>query len=168
MSNKLIWFFNSEVHDFFQKTIKSRNVKTGKSNEERNVSHSVMSDSATPWTVVHQFPLSMDFSRQEYWSWWSFPSPRHFPHSGIKPGSPALQADSLPSAPPGKPNPMRRITWIKFQVQNQERRDLKKKKNCMNQRVFCLFVCFISRKCVLRNRLNLDMMIYNTQPQWGI
>ena len=45
----------------------------------------------------------MGFSRQEYWSGVPFPSPGDLPDSGIKPGSPALQADALPSEPPGKP-----------------------------------------------------------------
>ena len=45
----------------------------------------------------------MGFSRQEYWSGLPFPPARDFPDPGIKPGSPALQADSLPLAPPGKP-----------------------------------------------------------------
>ena len=59
---------------------------------------------ATPWTVACQAPLSMEFSRQEYWSGFLFPSPGHLPDSGIKHRSPALQADSLPSEPPGKPS----------------------------------------------------------------
>ena len=59
---------------------------------------------ATPWTVAHQAPLSMEFSRQKYWNGWPFPSPRGLPHPGIEPGSPALQADSLLSEPPGKPS----------------------------------------------------------------
>ena len=46
----------------------------------------------------------MEFSRQEYWSGLPFPSPRDLPNPGIKPGSPALEADSLTSEPPGKPN----------------------------------------------------------------
>ena len=50
-----------------------------------------------------QAPLSREFSRQEYWSGLSFPSPGYLPNPGIEPGSPALQADSLPSEPPGKP-----------------------------------------------------------------
>ena len=45
----------------------------------------------------------MGFSRQEYWSGLLFPSPGDLPNPGIKPGSPALQADALPSEPPGKP-----------------------------------------------------------------
>ena len=61
------------------------------------VSHSVVSDFAIPWTVAHQAPLSMEFSRQEYWSGLPFPAPEDLPDSGIEPGSPALQADSLPS-----------------------------------------------------------------------
>ena len=56
----------------------------------------------TPWTVAHQAPLSMGFSRQEYWSGLPFPSPGNLPDPGIKPGSPALQADSLPFEPSGK------------------------------------------------------------------
>ena len=57
----------------------------------------------TPWTIACQAPLSMGFSRQEYWSGLPFPSPGDLPNPGIEPRSPALQADSLPSEPPGKP-----------------------------------------------------------------
>ena len=57
----------------------------------------------TPWTVALQAPLSMRFPRQEYWSGLPFPSPGDLPNPRIKPRSPALQADSLPSEPPGKP-----------------------------------------------------------------
>ena len=56
----------------------------------------------TPWTVANQTSLSMGFSRQEYWSGLPFPSPGDLPNPGIKPRSPALQADTLPSEPPGK------------------------------------------------------------------
>ena len=58
---------------------------------------------ATPWTAARQAPLSMGFSRQEYWSGLPFSSPGDLPYPGIEPGSPVLQADSLPSEPPGKP-----------------------------------------------------------------
>ena len=54
----------------------------------------------TPWTVACQSPLSMEFSRQEYWSGLPFPSPGDLPNPGIEPGSPTLQADSLQSDPP--------------------------------------------------------------------
>ena len=57
----------------------------------------------TPWTVAHQGPSSMGFSRQEYWTGVPFPSPEDLPDPGIEPGSPALQADALTSEPPGKP-----------------------------------------------------------------
>ena len=62
-----------------------------------------MSDSATPWTVAYKAPPSSGFSRQEYWSQLPFPSPGDLPEPGIEPGSPVLQADALPSEPPGKP-----------------------------------------------------------------
>ena len=54
--------------------------------------------------VARQAPLSMEFSRQEYWSGLSFPSPGCLLDPGIEPTSPAFQADSLPSEPPGKPH----------------------------------------------------------------
>ena len=57
-----------------------------------------------PWTVARQAPLSMGFSKREYWSGLPFPSPGDLPNLGIEPGSPALQADTLPSEPPGKPH----------------------------------------------------------------
>ena len=56
----------------------------------------------TPWAVAHQAPLSLGFSRQEYWSGLPFPSPRDLPDTGITPGFPELQVDSLPSEPPVK------------------------------------------------------------------
>ena len=63
-----------------------------------------MSDSsATPWTVALQAPLSMGCPRQEYWSGLPFPPPGDLPDPGIEPVSPALQVDSLPTEPPGKP-----------------------------------------------------------------
>ena len=68
------------------------------------VNHSVVSNSATPWTVAQQTPLFMGFSRQEYWSGLPFPSPWDLPNPGTEPRSSSLQADSLPSEPPGKPH----------------------------------------------------------------
>ena len=67
------------------------------------LSHSVASDSATPWTAACQAPLFMGFSRQEYWSGLPFPSPGDHSNPAIEPRSPALQADSLLCEPPGKP-----------------------------------------------------------------
>ena len=57
---------------------------------------------ATPWTVAYQAPPSVGFSRQEYWSGLPFPSPGDLPEPSIESGSPSLQADTLPSEPPGK------------------------------------------------------------------
>ena len=56
---------------------------------------------ATPWTVTHQAPLSVGFSRQGYWSGLPFSSPGDLPDPGIEPRSPALQAEALTSEPPG-------------------------------------------------------------------
>ena len=58
---------------------------------------------ATPRTVAHQAPLLMGFPKQEYWSGLPFLFPGNLPDPGIEPPSPALQADSLPTEPPGKP-----------------------------------------------------------------
>ena len=70
-------------------------------------SYSVVSDSAVPWIVACQAPLSMRFSQQDYWSGLPFPAPGNLPNLGIEPkslASPALAGgDSLPLVPPGKP-----------------------------------------------------------------
>jgi len=60
--------------------------------------HSVVSDSANPWTIE-----SMEFSRPDYWNRWPFPSPGDLPNPGTEPRPPTLQADSLPVEPRGKP-----------------------------------------------------------------
>ena len=67
----------------------------------------------TPWTVAHQAPPSMEFSRQEYWSGLPFPSPGNLPDPGMEPRSPSLGADALPSEPPGNP------TWLKGGIKNK-------------------------------------------------
>ena len=71
---------------------------------------------ATSQTVARQAPLSMGFSRQEYWSGLPLPSPRDLPDPGVEPRSPALQADSLPTELQRKPNiPSNRIQIIRLQ-----------------------------------------------------
>ena len=65
--------------------------------------HLLSGATATPGMVVRQAPLSIESSRQEYWSGLPFPSPGGLPNPGIRPGSPSLQAYFLPSEPPGKP-----------------------------------------------------------------
>ena len=72
---------------------------------------------ATPWTVAHQAPPSMGFSRQEYWSGLPFPSPGDL----LEPRSPALQADTLTSEPPGKPYSLSpklhcHLKWLVWQM----------------------------------------------------
>ena len=57
-----------------------------------------------PWSVTYQAPRSMGFYRHKYWSGLPFPSPRDLSDPGIKPGYSTLQADALPSEPPGKPD----------------------------------------------------------------
>ena len=70
----------------------------------RGSTSSVVSDSfAIPWTVSLQAPLSVKFSRQEYWSGLPFPPPGDLPDPRIKPEFPALHADSLPHESSGKP-----------------------------------------------------------------
>ena len=66
------------------------------------VSCSIVSDSATPWTVAHQVPLSMKFSRQEYWDELPCPSPGDLPNLGTEPRCPPLQADSFTAEPRGE------------------------------------------------------------------
>ena len=65
-------------------------------------------DSANPWTVAHQAPLSIRFSRQEYWSVLPFPFPGDLPHPEIESRSPVLQANSLPTE---LPEQFRRALW---------------------------------------------------------
>ena len=68
----------------------------------------------TPWTVAWQVPLAMGFSRQEYWSGLPFPSLGNLPDPGVKPGSPALQADSLPT------EALRKLMWTLKQNDSNE------------------------------------------------
>ena len=67
------------------------------------VNCSVVSDSVTLWNRAHQAPLSMGFSRQEYWSGLPCPPPGNLPNPGIEPRSPTLQVDSLLTEPPWEP-----------------------------------------------------------------
>ena len=61
---------------------------------------------ATPWTVGHQAPLSMEFFRQEYWSALPFPTPRDLPNPGIEPMSSVLAGGFFTTEPPGKLPPL--------------------------------------------------------------
>ena len=71
---------------------------------------------AISWTVACQAPLSMDFSRQEYWSGFPFPPPGDLPNSGIKPGSlasPASAGRFFTTEPPEKPFSRQYFTYLK-------------------------------------------------------
>ena len=81
---------------------KKGNAKECSSESESEVAQSCPT-LCDPWTVAHQAPPSMGFSRQEYWSGLPFPSPGDLPDPGIKPRSPTMQADALTSEPQGKP-----------------------------------------------------------------
>ena len=70
--------------------------------ESENVGHSSISHSLQSHGLGFQVPRTMGFSRSEYWSALLFPSPGDLPDPGVKLRSPALEADSLPSEPPGK------------------------------------------------------------------
>ena len=80
--------------------------KIEKEKEVKSLSHVRLF--ASPWTVAYQAPPSMGFSRQEYWSELPFPSPGGIPNPEIQFASPALQADAVPSEPPGKPKVRKR------------------------------------------------------------
>ena len=82
-------YFRALVHKFVERKVKVKSL-------------SRVRLFVTPWTVAYHASPSMGFSRQEYWSGLPFPSPGDLPNPGIKPGSPALQTDALPSKLPGK------------------------------------------------------------------
>ena len=78
----------------------------------------------TPWTVAHQAPLSMGFSRQEYWSGLPCPRPGDFLTQGLNPRLLSLlhwQVGSLLLVPPGKP-PKWHTSWIKLNIRGFHRR----------------------------------------------
>ena len=81
--------------------------------KSKSISHSVMSDSVTPWTLAHQAPLSMGFSGREYWSGLPFPLPGDLLDPRMEPtslASPALAGSFFTTAPPGKIT--QRVPWF--------------------------------------------------------
>ena len=74
---------------------------------------------STSWTIARQAPLSMEFSTQECWSGLPFSSSGYLPNPGIEPRSPALQADSSPSKPPGKPDERDSLIYITHSLKNR-------------------------------------------------
>ena len=67
---------------------------------------------ATPWTVAHQIPLSMEFPRQKYWSGLLFPSLEDLLGPGIESASPALAGPFFTTEPPGKPQIPRSLSTV--------------------------------------------------------
>ena len=74
----------------------------------------------TPWIVAQQAPLSMGFSRQEYWSGLPCPPPGDLPNLGMEPGSPALEADSLLTEHQGSPNNNKYNNYSKREKEKEE------------------------------------------------
>ena len=108
--NTLYWEMHTHTHKGSEKSLSFFNMEfesriiwscTSESEKVKVKSLSRVRLFATPWTITYQAPLSMGFSRQEYWSGLPFPSPGDLPNPAIEPGSPTLQADALPSEPPG-------------------------------------------------------------------
>ena len=108
-----------------EKSVDGKVIKEGKLKMMRSCGGVLAAKScltfATPLTAAHQAPLSMGFSRQEYWSGLPFSSPEDLPDPGIEPGSPALQADSLPTEVPGTPG------GYKGELKNKYRSRLQKR-----------------------------------------
>ena len=122
-----------------------------------------------PWTVVHQDPLSMEFSRQEYWSGWPLPSPGDLHNPGIEPVSPvspALAGRFFTTEPPGKP-----LTLLKgiqnntVTLENSLVVSYKTKHtlNHLNQQLHCLV--FIQRKCTGYPHKNLHIAVLHIIAQ---
>ena len=85
----------------------------------------------TPWIVAYQAPLSMKFSMQEYWSGLPFPSPGNLSNPGTEPGSPALQADALPSESPGK---------LRIKIGNSKYEKKRKKREYWLQKIYEMII----------------------------
>ena len=83
-----------KINDYSIFSIEVASLKAESEVKVKSLSHAQLF--AIPWIAAHQAPLSMGFSRQGYWSILPFPSPGDLPNPGIKPGSPALQRNSLP------------------------------------------------------------------------
>ena len=105
--------------------------------------HSVVSNSVTPWTVAHQAPLSMGFSRQEYWRGLPFSPPGDLPYPGMGPSVLALQADALPLSHQRSPS---KVRGQAEKHPNQEARNQTRRAVAV---LWPLLVCFMAQTPVL-------------------
>ena len=116
------------------------------------VSSSIMSNSATPWTVACQAPLPKGFPRQEEWIGLPFPSPGGFPDPGIEPRPPALQADSLPSKPVvGGIN--QKLWWIHTLL-------------CLCIQIVCLYIKQTTRTYSIAHETQYSVILYMRKGSW--
>ena len=114
---KVSYCFTENHRQTFTKHPQQRNMKLYHKKWSEVKSLSCVQLFATLWTVAYQAPPSMGFSRQEYWSGLPFPSPGDLPNPEIEPGSPSLEADTLPSDPPESPHHTMDLIklWLKWQ-----------------------------------------------------
>ena len=108
---------------------------------------------AIQWTVAHQAPLSMGFSRREYWSGLPVPSLGDLPNSGIKSWSSALQADSFPSEPPRKHHSLLKCLFISYQTNSNLLEDRRGNSCIILSLVQCLKLKLLHKECL--NELTL-------------
>ena len=112
----------------------------------------------TPWTVAQQAPLSMGFSRKGYWSGLQFPSPGDLPDPGITPGSPALQADSLPTELWEKASVSFSISFLI--ISSSERHSLVK----ISEHYLLFLFAIISKKFFKKSILKTMFAYFHHQP----
>ena len=115
----------------------------------------------TPWTVACQAPLSMAFSRQEYWSRLPFPSLGDLPNPGLEPRSPALQADSLPTELQGKPHPDQCSYQVSDPVRVCSVQERHMRRN-QGQVWIVRGACISSSSCCHCQRKNLSPCVFKT------
>jgi len=137
----------------------------------------------TPWTVARHAPLSIGFFRQEYQSGLPCPPPGELPNPGIKARSPTLQADSLPSEPPGKP--ASGVVWQESKEKQKRKKKKKKNKKDIQElfKLICTFMGFPGGSMIqslpasTRDRaqslgredpLEMEMATHSSIPAWEI
>ena len=123
---------------------------------------------ATPWTVAYQASQTMGFSGQEYWRGFSFPSPGDVPDPVIEPGSPALEADALPSEPPRNLNmPVERI--IQYSNTPAEGHlELKFNTTALEEKEALYFLPFNCQYYITMTKITFFLNVLNIVYSWGL